>query len=406
MMMGMGAETPCDNLYLQNLPLDMTEETITQIFNAVGYKVVGCKVMPPRQAGTTCVAMVRFGSIDDAKFVLESFNGTQLPGFDKPLHITYASKPGAASGYAPGSGPAALAAALAAAAAGGGAAGGAFGGAGGAFGAAGGAFGDAFGDAGGFNFGGGGGGYGKAPVASMMSQMSQQVGMAPYVGPQAHVKIEPKIPGQSDNLYIKGLPANADESFCKQLFDQYGTVRTCKVLKKNEGDPRHALVRFSSVEEATTIINTLNGGMLEGFSTPLEISYAVEKTLANLGGPAGNMGGMASLGGMGMGGAMGGMADLMGAAGGCGGGDPNVEQMLDEWVKAKRMRDFATADSLRAILRAQGVDPDKARPVSTDAMLDEWVKAKRMRDFSTADSLRIQLRAQGIDPDTVRPGTM
>ena len=40
---------------------------------------------------------------------------------------------------------------------------------------------------------------------------------------------------------------------------------------------------------------------------------------------------------------MGGMGGLMGADGGCGGGDPNVEQMLDEWVKAKRMRDFATA---------------------------------------------------------------
>eukprot|EP00930_Biecheleria_cincta_P087640 TRINITY_DN7686_c0_g1_i1.p1 TRINITY_DN7686_c0_g1~~TRINITY_DN7686_c0_g1_i1.p1 ORF type:complete len:382 (+),score=77.33 TRINITY_DN7686_c0_g1_i1:48-1148(+) len=363
------AETPSDNLYLQNLPLDMTEDTITQIFGAVGYRVVQCKVMPPRQpGGTTCVAMVRFASLDEAKFVLESFNGTQLPGFEKPLHISYAGKAGAASGFAPGSGPAALAAALAAAVAGGcgGAAG--FGAAGGAagFGAAGGPFGI---------------GYGKAPVASMMSQ---QVAMQPYMAP----KIEPKVPGQSDNLYIKGLPAAADESFVKQLFDQYGTVRTCKVLKKNEGDPRHALVRFSSVEEATTIINTLNGGMLEGFTTPLEITYAVEKTLANLGGPN-SIGGMGSMGG------------------GCGGtGDPNVEQMLDEWVKAKRMRDFATADSIRAVLRSQGVDPDHARPVSTDAMLDEWVKAKRMRDFTTADALRVQLRAQGVDPDTARPGTL
>eukprot|EP00930_Biecheleria_cincta_P052884 TRINITY_DN3817_c0_g4_i1.p1 TRINITY_DN3817_c0_g4~~TRINITY_DN3817_c0_g4_i1.p1 ORF type:complete len:303 (+),score=63.97 TRINITY_DN3817_c0_g4_i1:137-1045(+) len=294
---------PSDNLYMQNLPGDMTEETIKEIFGAIGYRVVQCKIMPPTKPGvTTCVAMVRFVSVHDAKTVLDMFNGTCLPGFDKPLAITYvAAKSGPGKLYQEGSGPAAMAAALAA-------------------------------------MMGGGGGYGKAPVTK--PAMMGVGNTAPYAKPEA-----------SDNLYIKGLPGNSDEAFIEQLFNQYGTVRTVKVLKKGEGPNCHALVRFSSAEEAATIMSTLNGGMLEGFTTPLEINYAVSKSAM----AAGGEGGYSDMG------ASQGWATMMGMMGGDGGG-PTTEQMLDEWVKAKRTRDYATADSLRATLRAQGVDPDTERP--------------------------------------------
>merc|ERR1711877_65888 len=88
-----------------------------------------------------------------------------------------------------------------------------------------------------------------------------------------------------NNLYIKGLPGTADEAFVEQLFNQYGTVQTVKVLKKDDRSPNcHALVRFATAEEAATIISTLNGGMLEGFTTALEISYAQSKSaMANAG---------------------------------------------------------------------------------------------------------------------------
>merc|ERR1712083_1236732 len=76
-----------------------------------------------------------------------------------------------------------------------------------------------------------------------------------------------------DNLYIKGLPGTADEAFVEQVFNQYGMVRQCKVLKKGDGPNCHAMVRFASAEDAATVMSTLNGGMLEGFSTPLDISY-------------------------------------------------------------------------------------------------------------------------------------
>ena len=42
-----------------------------------------------------------------------------------------------------------------------------------------------------------------------------------------------------------------------------------------------------------------------------------------------------------------------------------VELILDDWVKAKRAKDFETADRIRDGLRAQGVDPDIERPNDT-----------------------------------------
>merc|ERR1712014_304684 len=80
----------------------------------------------------------------------------------------------------------------------------------------------------------GGGGYGKAPA----EKFGMQGGMQPYANTEA-----------SNNLYIKGLPGTADEAFVEQLFNQYGTVQTVKVLKKGDGPNCHAMVRFATAEE-------------------------------------------------------------------------------------------------------------------------------------------------------------
>jgi len=93
--------------------------------------------------------------------------------------------------------------------------------------------------------------------------------------------------------------------------------------------------------------------------------------------------------------------------------DHAMEEKLDMWVAAKRDKDFATADRLRAEMRADGVDPDIVRPSARDAhnykqrdlerMLDTWVEAKRSKDFNTADNIRRVLRSRGLDPDVLRP---
>lgn len=39
----------------------------------------------------------------------------------------------------------------------------------------------------------------------------------------------------------------------------------------------------------------------------------------------------------------------------------------------------------------------------TETRLEQWVQAKRDKDFSTADAIRAELRAKGVEPDLVRP---
>lgn len=92
-----------------------------------------------------------------------------------------------------------------------------------------------------------------------------------------------------------------------------------------------------------------------------------------------------------------------------------TDELLDEWVEAKRAKDFGKADGIRAKLRSMGIEPEIARPKSgappprlefdaaTERKLSEWVKAKRGKEFDTADRLREELRAAGIDPEVVRP---
>merc|ERR1711879_523964 len=89
----------------------------------------------------------------------------------------------------------------------------------------------------------------------------------------------------------------------------------------------------------------------------------------------------------------------------------HTQRLLDKWVDAKRTKKFDIADSIRAELRAEGIDPEKERPRdgsssvdNVELELDRWVEAKRSRDFGTADAIRARLRAMGVDPDTARPG--
>ena len=103
----------------------------------------------------------------------------------------------------------------------------------------------------------------------------------------------------------------------------------------------------------------------------------------------------------------------------------STEELLDLWVEAKRAKQFAKADELREELRAQGIEPVKARPafgfpghqagqsnaslqpqnrsIESEAKLGEWVLAKREKDYVTADRLRKELRAVGVDAEKARP---
>lgn len=99
-------------------------------------------------------------------------------------------------------------------------------------------------------------------------------------------------------------------------------------------------------------------------------------------------------------------------------GDTEVESLLDQWVGAKRSRNWVVADDLAKELEQLGVNPQEARPdprramreagpqgpldAATEAKLDEWVAAKVARDFAVSDRIREELYAAGVDPDKAR----
>merc|ERR1719284_1211703 len=87
----------------------------------------------------------------------------------------------------------------------------------------------------------------------------------------------------------------------------------------------------------------------------------------------------------------------------------DTDSRVEQWRNAKRDRDFTTADQIRKELRAEGIDPDQPQSLRKSYRsdlkggaadkLEKWRAAKAERDYATADKIRAELRAEGIEPD-------
>jgi len=106
------------------------------------------------------------------------------------------------------------------------------------------------------------------------------------------------------------LPEGIDDATLQTIFSAYGTVQTLKVLPNPKGGKCAAMIRFQSVDEATWIVENLNGNIPQGLAEAIQVRYA---------NPPGQKGGMKGGcdGGM-KGGCDGGKGD--GGFGGCDGG--------------------------------------------------------------------------------------
>mmetsp|Transcript_8035 Transcript_8035/g.19953 ORF Transcript_8035/g.19953 Transcript_8035/m.19953 type:complete len:449 (+) Transcript_8035:65-1411(+) len=263
---------PCDNLYVQNLPADITEDRLKSVFG--GGVVKQCKVLPSKNPGqSTCVALVRFESVEAAQFVRETMDGQVLPGLDMPVTLRYNAGKSKAQGKGDSWG-----------------------------------WGDSWGK---------GGGYGKAACGKGGAEQFSPYGGAGDSGGKGGKGEAP--PG--DNLYITGLPNGVDEEFMKALLGEFGTIVQCKVMPSKDGVQTHSMVRFQSVEEATYVKENCSGQMIEGTTTPIKIDFAYKKdTTASWNG-----------GGKGWGGSGGGVQ-----GGGGGGGKGKGAPKGGEWWPAAK----------------------------------------------------------------------
>merc|ERR1719424_2640109 len=79
----------------------------------------------------------------------------------------------------------------------------------------------------------------------------------------------------SDNLYIKGLPLGTTEQTVQGIFGAYGGVASCKVLSQPEGAATAAaMVRMGSLEQASWLVQNLNGNIPQGLTEPILVKYA------------------------------------------------------------------------------------------------------------------------------------
>jgi len=76
------------NIYLSNLPLDMNEQQLEDLFKP--YKVVSNRILRDNNNTSRGVGFARMEDRDSALAIIHKFNGYQLPGANLPLQVRFA----------------------------------------------------------------------------------------------------------------------------------------------------------------------------------------------------------------------------------------------------------------------------------------------------------------------------
>ncbi|XP_040997988.1 polyadenylate-binding protein 2-like [Juglans microcarpa x Juglans regia] len=81
---------------------------------------------------------------------------------------------------------------------------------------------------------------------------------------------------QGMNLYIKNLDDSINDEKLKEMFSEFGTITSCKVMRDPSGISRGSgFVAFSTSEEASRALDAMNGKMV--VSKPLYVALAQRK---------------------------------------------------------------------------------------------------------------------------------
>jgi len=92
----MAAESPpSDNLWIGDLPTEVSEEQLKAVFGAYG-NIAQARILPGQQG--TNAALLRFATMDEAVWVKDNLNGNIPQGFTTPVVVKYANPPGSNKG--------------------------------------------------------------------------------------------------------------------------------------------------------------------------------------------------------------------------------------------------------------------------------------------------------------------
>uniref|UniRef100_A0A7S2JCI8 RRM domain-containing protein n=1 Tax=Alexandrium andersonii TaxID=327968 RepID=A0A7S2JCI8_9DINO len=92
---------PSDNLFVADFPAEIDQASVETILGAYG-TIVSTKFLPGQEKHA---ALVRFQSLDEAKWIVENLNGNIPQGLSTPIQVVYArSGSKGAGGFAAGKG--------------------------------------------------------------------------------------------------------------------------------------------------------------------------------------------------------------------------------------------------------------------------------------------------------------
>lgn len=88
--MSKGAQSgpPSDNLFISDLPETFDENSLRTVLGAYG-NIAQCKLLPS-QPGRKAAAMVRFATVDEAKWIVDNVNGNIPQGLTEPIAVKFA----------------------------------------------------------------------------------------------------------------------------------------------------------------------------------------------------------------------------------------------------------------------------------------------------------------------------
>jgi len=201
-----------DNLFITGFPEGFDDESLKTIMGAYG-TIAQAKVLPA-QPGRSCAAMVRFSSVEEAKWIVENVNNNIPQGLTGPVEVKYAvSKQDQMAGK-----------------------GGFDGGKGGPYG------GDGKGK---------GGGKGKCSIRTLTKGL-QDAGALP-------------TPCNDENtLFVGGLPHDSADADLYKMFAPFGPLKGVKAMVDRDTGMCKGIGFVHYMDQATCqmAIGTLNGTML------------------------------------------------------------------------------------------------------------------------------------------------
>lgn len=78
------------NLYIANLPLYMTETNLEEMFAPFGQQVISTRILRDNQGHSRGVGFARMESKEKCDQIIQTFNGTKIPGHMDPLTVKLA----------------------------------------------------------------------------------------------------------------------------------------------------------------------------------------------------------------------------------------------------------------------------------------------------------------------------